>query len=305
MIRAALARYEALGLRVRTYDHGQDYGFARRNGVELHLTYQPTSYYSDGAIANVHLRVEDAELFYREWTKPGIGAQAGPPAPMRWGMREGTHTDPDGNVIRFGSAGRTTGLPRPAAERAFDTVTESRPRHCLGSAAAQRIGDPMAHHMSLRAHLVARAERGHTPQFQPSNDPPLVAFAELFATTSWYSFDVTKRVPEDAFGTRYELTSETLTAPDAEPDVVLRQLAPVLPGGDLGTAVRDAPESSFFGISPSATVASDIYQQAFLLLATSNYIHLSASREQTPPLVRGAIAERGEEFRYVVLDEQA
>jgi hypothetical protein len=42
---------------------------------------------------------------------------------------------------------------------------------------------------------------------------------------------------------------------------------------------------------------------ALVLLVTTNYVHLSASREQTPPLVRGAIDEGGEEFRYVVLSQ--
>jgi hypothetical protein len=162
----------------------------------------------------------------------------------------------------------------------------------------------MAGHTSLRAHLLERAEHGHVPDFQPSNDPPLVAFARLFATTSWYSFDVNKHLPEDAYGVRYEMTSQTLAAPDAEPEMVFRQLAPVLPGGDFATALHDAPESSFFGTTPSDPVQSDIYQEAFLLLVSSNYVHLSASREQTPPLVRGAIGERGEEFRYVVLADR-
>ena len=161
----------------------------------------------------------------------------------------------------------------------------------------------MAHHTSLRRHLVERAEHGHAPHFQVSDDPPLVAFAQLFATTNWFSFDVNKNVPEDAYGVRYEMTSETLAAPDAEPETIFRQLAPVLPGGDLATGFHDAPESSFFGTTPSDPVDSDIYQQAFLLLATSNYVHLSASREQTPPLVRGAIAEGGEAFTYVVLGD--
>ncbi len=100
---AALAHYESLGFRVQPYEDGEDYGFVSRNGVELHLTYQPTSYYVDGAIAVVYLRVEDADALFRKWTKPGVGGQTLPPAPMPWRMHEGTHTDPDGNIIRFGS----------------------------------------------------------------------------------------------------------------------------------------------------------------------------------------------------------
>jgi predicted lactoylglutathione lyase len=102
-LRAALAHYASLGFRVRAYDNGEDYAFVSRNGVELHLTYQPTSSYADGAIAVVYLSVEDADALYLKWTKPGVGGQTARPAPMPWGMHEGTHTDLDGNVIRFGS----------------------------------------------------------------------------------------------------------------------------------------------------------------------------------------------------------
>ena len=102
-LRAALTHYESLGFRVRSYDDGEDYGFVSRNGVELHLTHQPTSYYPDGAIAVMYLSVEDADALYRKWTKPGIGGRTERPAPMPWGMHEGIHTDPDGNILRFGS----------------------------------------------------------------------------------------------------------------------------------------------------------------------------------------------------------
>jgi hypothetical protein len=102
-LRAALAHYESLGFEVQPYQDGDEYGFATRDGVELHLTYQPTSYYRDGAIMVAYLFVEDADALYREWTRPGIGGRTAEPAPMEWGLNEGTHTDPDGNVIRFGS----------------------------------------------------------------------------------------------------------------------------------------------------------------------------------------------------------
>jgi catechol 2,3-dioxygenase-like lactoylglutathione lyase family enzyme len=102
-LRAALAHYERLGFRVRPYADGDDYGFAERSGVVLHLTFQPTSYYHEGAIAVAYLDVEDAAAVFQKWSQPGIGGQTLPPADMPWGMHEGTHTDPDGNVIRYGS----------------------------------------------------------------------------------------------------------------------------------------------------------------------------------------------------------
>jgi predicted lactoylglutathione lyase len=102
-LRAALAHYERLGFRVRPYADGDDYGFIARQRVELHLTHQPASYYREGAIAVVYLDVDDADALYDEWSQADAGGQLLPPADMEWGMHEGTYTDPDGNVIRYGS----------------------------------------------------------------------------------------------------------------------------------------------------------------------------------------------------------
>jgi catechol 2,3-dioxygenase-like lactoylglutathione lyase family enzyme len=102
-LRATLDHYRSLGFRARPYADGDDYGFVVRGRVELHLTHQPSSYYREGAIAVAYLDVEDANALYAEWTQPGIGGQTAPPADMPWGMHEGTHTDPDGNIIRYGS----------------------------------------------------------------------------------------------------------------------------------------------------------------------------------------------------------
>jgi catechol 2,3-dioxygenase-like lactoylglutathione lyase family enzyme len=99
----ALAHYRRLGFRVRPYADGDDYGFAERGAAGVHLTFQPHSFYPDDAIAVVYLDVDDADSLYQEWTQPGIGGETSIPADMPWGMREGIHTDPDGNVIRYGS----------------------------------------------------------------------------------------------------------------------------------------------------------------------------------------------------------
>jgi catechol 2,3-dioxygenase-like lactoylglutathione lyase family enzyme len=102
-LRAALEHYRNLGFKVRAYAGGDDYGFVDRDGVSLHLTFQPTSYYREGAICVAYLDVEDADTLFLEWTRPGIGGETTQPADMPWLMHEGIHTDPDGNVIRFGS----------------------------------------------------------------------------------------------------------------------------------------------------------------------------------------------------------
>jgi uncharacterized glyoxalase superfamily protein PhnB len=99
----AQAHYRSLGFHVTGYAEGDDYAFAERNDVSLHLTFQPTSYYPDGAFVVIYLYVEDADALYQEWSKAGVAGETQPPAPMPWRMNEGTHTDPDGNVIRYGS----------------------------------------------------------------------------------------------------------------------------------------------------------------------------------------------------------
>ena len=45
----------------------------------------------------------DADALYEEWTRPGIGGHTQPVGPTPYKLREGSHTDPDGNLIRFGS----------------------------------------------------------------------------------------------------------------------------------------------------------------------------------------------------------
>jgi catechol 2,3-dioxygenase-like lactoylglutathione lyase family enzyme len=100
-VRAALTHYRALGFRVRSYS--DDYGFAVRGQAELHLTRRGSSFYDDGAIAVLYLDVDDADALFAEWSAAGIAGTTEAPGDMPWGMREGIHRDPDGNIIRFGS----------------------------------------------------------------------------------------------------------------------------------------------------------------------------------------------------------
>ena len=115
---AALAHYTALGFTTTVYDDGAyddgaydggaDYGFADRDGTGLHLAVRPGHDPDrDGAVA--YLYVHDADALYDEWTKPGIGGLTRPVGPTPYDLREGSHVDPDGNVIRFGSP-----MPEPA-----------------------------------------------------------------------------------------------------------------------------------------------------------------------------------------------
>ena len=98
---AALAHYRSLGFKTLAYEEGDDYGFANRDGTGLHLAADPDHDRARGA--STYLYVADADALYAEWTGPGIGGQTHPVHPTAYQLREGSHVDPDGNVIRFGS----------------------------------------------------------------------------------------------------------------------------------------------------------------------------------------------------------
>ncbi len=105
---AALAHYATLGFATYSYEGGDDYGFADRDGVSLHLAadhdhedvHRDSEHRHGGA---AYLYVRDADALYAQWSKPGIAGHTNPVTPTAYGLREGSHIDPDGNLVRFGS----------------------------------------------------------------------------------------------------------------------------------------------------------------------------------------------------------
>ena len=98
---AALAHYSALGFDTFAYADGDEYGFADREGTGLHLAADPD--HDRAHHASTYLYVRDADALYEEWSRPGIGGHTRSARPTPYQLREGSHTDPDGNLIRFGS----------------------------------------------------------------------------------------------------------------------------------------------------------------------------------------------------------
>ena len=93
-LRRAMEHDATLGFRVHQYDAG--YGFASWNGLELHL--QVFSGHPDPGVV-VFLHVADADAVAQAWSAvPGTTS----PTQQPWGVREGAHVDPDGNLLRFG-----------------------------------------------------------------------------------------------------------------------------------------------------------------------------------------------------------
>jgi hypothetical protein len=105
---AALEHYAALGFRTSAYKEGaydgaDYYGFADRDGTGLHLALRDASGDSGLHPGAAYLYVRDADALYEEWSRPGIGGHTHPAVPTDYKLREGSHTDLDGNLIRFGS----------------------------------------------------------------------------------------------------------------------------------------------------------------------------------------------------------
>jgi Ser/Thr protein kinase RdoA (MazF antagonist) len=104
-LRRALVHYASLGFEVEPYADGDGYGFAERDEVSLHLSLDEG--HGPGAdhqhVGTAYLYVEDADALYDEWARPGVGGLTRRVGDTPYKLREGSHVDPDGNLIRFGS----------------------------------------------------------------------------------------------------------------------------------------------------------------------------------------------------------
>ncbi|MEV0644689.1 VOC family protein [Phytomonospora sp. NPDC050363] len=99
---ASVAHYRALGFTVETYAGEAEYAFARRGGIELHLS-RVDGLEPDLSVVSAYLYVDDAEELSEEWSRSGASGRFVPPVDTDYGLREGAHIDPDGNLLRYGS----------------------------------------------------------------------------------------------------------------------------------------------------------------------------------------------------------
>ena len=98
----ALAHYSRLGFTVEAYDGADYYGYAFRDGIEIHLAkvdeVDPAT-----TTSCVYLWVDDAAALHDEWAAAQVEGRLVAPTSTDYGLQEGAHTDGDGNLIRFGS----------------------------------------------------------------------------------------------------------------------------------------------------------------------------------------------------------
>jgi hypothetical protein len=156
-------------------------------------------------------------------------------------------------------------------------------------------------HMSLRDRLEALTEH-REPVFEPSDDPTLVAFSKLFAKSGLFALDASKILRIDAFSAIYDCETESRSAADAVPEMFVAIWTPVWSSDDPLTGFRTGHDSVLLRSTPTVAMPQDERTAALLLLITSTFVHLSASRAKLVPLIRGAIDADGGTYRLVTLD---
>ena len=99
-IARALAHYESLGFRTEAV--AGFYGFMSWGRVNIHIARVDDV---DPAASDVacYLYVRDADEVHSRWSTSGAEGRFHEPADTDYGIREGAHVDPDGNLVRYGS----------------------------------------------------------------------------------------------------------------------------------------------------------------------------------------------------------
>jgi hypothetical protein len=101
-INLACEHYAKLGFAVRRYEGPDEYAFAERDGVEIHLVLVQ-NLKPERNMSAVYLYVDDADALYREWEEVQVDGRLVEPRDTSYGLREGASLDRDANLIRFGS----------------------------------------------------------------------------------------------------------------------------------------------------------------------------------------------------------
>jgi hypothetical protein len=94
----ATDHYASMGFSIEFHD--ESYAFARRDrDLTIHLTL-PVGDEAPG-VGALYVHCDDAQRLATEWRTAGLEVFG--PQDFDYGKREGSHVDPDGNMIRFGS----------------------------------------------------------------------------------------------------------------------------------------------------------------------------------------------------------
>ena len=103
-VTATLEHYRRLGFAVSAYASGHQpfYGYLSWGPVHLHVSlfreHDPRT-----TASQLYLYVSDADALHAQWQQAGVGGRFHPPEDADYGLREGAHVDPEGNLVRYGS----------------------------------------------------------------------------------------------------------------------------------------------------------------------------------------------------------
>jgi hypothetical protein len=83
--------------------HGGGYATAARDAVRIHFRHVPEDAGAESVMPGAaYLAADDADALHAEWRRAGVGETTDLFDPG-FGVWEAAHTDPDGNLLRFGS----------------------------------------------------------------------------------------------------------------------------------------------------------------------------------------------------------
>jgi hypothetical protein len=174
-----------------------------------------------------------------------------------------------------------------------------------------RTRGPRHPHPSLREWLTRLVGPRDAPtaaedaDLEPSRDPVLVAFAQLFADSGLFAFAANKRLRPDALTLVYDCWTESMRHRGDGPDTFAVAWAPNRQGRDPLTGFRTGEDSILLGTAPTVAMPQDGRTDALLLLVTSRFVHLSGHRGGPEPSVRGVLDDGGDRYRFLALEPGA
>lgn len=159
----------------------------------------------------------------------------------------------------------------------------------------------MGAHHTWHERISGHAEHDPEPVFEPSEDPTLVAFAQLFVDSELVTFDASKRLRADALSPLYDCETESVREAGQPPELFVAIWTPVWAGTDPVTGFRTGRDSAFLGSTLTVAMPQDERTAALLLLVNTAFIHLSARRDGAAVVVQGAVETADGTHRFLEL----
>ena len=103
-VERSIRHYAALGFEVAKYDGDEDYAYAKLGNIRIHL-WQAPGIDPETNLSSAYIEVDDADALAAQWKAVSDAAEIRCPTSLpvdtEYGLREGAHVDPDGNLMRF------------------------------------------------------------------------------------------------------------------------------------------------------------------------------------------------------------